>query len=138
MPMFTSCSIILDMSCSLCFVAFFLFLCFCLMFELHFLIHLAPLMHHTLAHIFFSFPPSTWLFCLFVTKRGEYTGLYRHFYMTHVHTLRGSNSISCTFGRGESHRGDAYTKGDKTFFYEKTLFYFMLVFSLFYGALSYV
>ena len=61
MPRFTSCSIILSMSCSLCFVAiFFLFiLCFCLMFELHFLIHLAPLMHHTLTHIFFSFPPST-------------------------------------------------------------------------------
>ena len=41
----------------------------------------------------------------------EYTGLYRHFYMTHVHTLResrGSNSTSCTFVGGESHRGDAY------------------------------
>ena len=61
MPRFTSCSIILSMSCSLCFVAiFFLFiLCFCLMFELHFLIHLAPLMHHTLTHIFFSFPSSS-------------------------------------------------------------------------------
>ena len=35
--------------------------------------------------------------------------------MTHVHTLRGSNSISCTFVGGESHRGDAYTKGEKTF-----------------------
>ena len=67
-----------------------------------------------------------------------YTGLYRHFYMTHVHTLRGSNSTSCTFVGGESYRGDAYTKGEKTFFYEKTLFYFMLVFSLLYGALSYV
>ena len=34
-------------------------------------------------------------------KRGEYireyTGLHRHFYKTHVHTLRGSNSTSCTF-----------------------------------------
>ena len=58
--------------------------------------------------------------------------------MTHVHTLGGSNSTSCTFVGGESHRGDAYTKGEKTFFYKKTLFYFMLVFSLLYGALSYV
>ena len=58
--------------------------------------------------------------------------------MTHAHTLRGSNSTSCTFIGGESHRGDAYTKGEKTFFYEKALFYFMLVFSLLYGALSYV
>ena len=58
--------------------------------------------------------------------------------MTHVHTLRESNSTLCTFVGGESHRGDAYTKGEKTFFYEKTLFYFIFVFSLFYGALSYV
>ena len=72
----------------------------------------------------------------------EYTGLYRHFYMTHVHTLKENNSTSCTFVGGESCRGDAYTKGEKTFFYEKTLFYFMLVFlfyfmlvfSLFYGV----
>ena len=58
--------------------------------------------------------------------------------MTYMHTLRGSNSTSCTFVRGESHRGDAYTKEEKTFFYEESLFYFMLVFSLLYGALSYV
>ena len=54
---------------------------------------------------------------------GEYTGLYCHFYMTYVHALRGSNFTSCTFVGGESHRGDAYTKGEETFFYEKTLFY---------------
>ena len=64
--------------------------------------------------------------------------MYRHFYMTHVHILRERNSTSCIFVEGESHRGDAYTKGEKTFFYEETLFYFMLVFSLLYGALSYV
>ena len=58
--------------------------------------------------------------------------------MTHVHALRGSNSTSYTFVGGESHRRDAYTKGEKTFFYEETLFYFMLVFSLLYGALSYI
>ena len=58
--------------------------------------------------------------------------------MTHVHTVMECNSTSCTFVGGESHWGDAYTKGEKTFFYEETLFYFMLVFSLLYGALSYV
>ena len=31
----------------------------------------------------------------------------------------------CTFLGGESHRGDAYTKGEKTFLYEKTLFCFV-------------
>ena len=55
-----------------------------------------------------------------------------------VHTLRGCNFTSCTFVGGENHKGDAYTKEEKKFFYEKTLFYFMLVFSLLYGALSFV
>ena len=61
--------------------------------------------------------------------------------MTHVHILWGRNSTSCTFVRGESHRRDAYTKEENKSFYEKTLFcllYIILVFSLFYGALSYV
>ena len=145
MPRFTSCFIILSMSCSLFFVVFFfylfiyfLFLCFCLMFELNFLIHLAPLMHHTL--LISSFLSLLPLDCFVYSwqKGGEYTGLYHHFYMTHVHTLRGRNSSSCAFVGGESHGGDAYTKGEKTFFYKETLFYLMLVFSLLYGALSYV
>ena len=49
--------------------------------------------------------------------------------MTHVHIRRGRKSTSCTFVEGEIHRGDAYIKGEKTFFYEKTLFYLMLVFA---------
>ena len=40
--------------------------------------------------------------------------------------LRGKNSIPCTFVGGESHRGDPYTKGEKTSFYEKILFCFVL------------
>ena len=58
--------------------------------------------------------------------------------MARVHILRGRNYTSCTFIGGEIHRGGAYIKGEKTFFYEKTLFYLMLIFSVFYGALSYV
>ena len=65
-----------------------------------------------------------------------YTGVFRHFYMTHVHILKGRNSTLSTFVGGESYRGDAYTNGEKAFF-EITLFCFLLVFSLFYGALSY-
>ena len=58
-----------------------------------------------------------------------------------MNILRERNSTSCTFIGGESHEGDAYTKGEKTYFLRKpycVLFYFMLIFSLFYGALSYV
>ena len=70
----------------------------------------------------------------------EYTGVYRHFYMTHVHIFRGRNSILCTFVEGESHRGDAYTKGEETFFFKKTLFVLLFVcFLVFlYDALSYI
>ena len=121
-----------------CFVAFFWMFIFalCLSFIFSFILHplcIIPL----LISFFLSLLP---LDCFVYSwqKRGEYTGLYRHFYMTHVHTLRGSDSTSCTIVEGESHRENAYTKGEKTLFYEKTLSYFMLVFSLLYGALSYV
>ena len=132
MPRFISCSIILSMLCSLCFVAYF------------FILHPSCIIFHPCSYLIF-FPSFLLSYLSIRDKKGEsipesiqVTGLYRPFYMTHVHTLRGSNSTSCTFVGGENHRGDAYTKGEKTFFYEKTLFYFILVFSLLYGALSYV
>ena len=107
---------------TLCFVAF--FRCFCLSFELHFLIHLAPLMHHLLPFFIASFlsllPLDSFVYSW--QKGGEYTGVFRHFYMTRVHILRGRNSTSCTFVRGESHRGYVYTKGEKTFFMRKPCF----------------
>ena len=56
-------------------------------------------------------------------------------FMARVHILRGRNYTSCTFIGGEIHRGDAYIKREKKFFYEKTLFYLMLLFSVLYGAL---
>ena len=126
---------------TLCFVAFFRY--FCLLFELHFIIHIASLMHHLLPLFISSFlsliPLDSFVYSW--QKGVEYTRVYHHFYMTHVHSLRGRNSTSCTFIEGESHREDAYTKGEKTTFLRKRcflLFYFMLVFSLFYGALSYI
>ena len=89
------------------------------MFE-HFLIHLAPLMHYLLSLFISSFlsllPVDSFVYLW--QKEGEYTGVFRHFYMTHVHILRGRNSTSCTFVGGESHSGDAYTKEEKIFFLE--------------------
>ena len=85
----------------------------------------------TLVHIFFSFLPSSYFICLFVTKGGDYTDMYCHFYMTHVHNLRGRNSTSWTFVEGESHRGDAYIKGEKTSFWENLV----LLYSCFLVAL---
>ena len=114
---------------------------FYLLFELHFLIYLAPLMHYHLP-LFISFFLSLLPLDFFVylwKKWGEYTReytrVYRHFYMTHMHIFRGRNSISCTFVKGESHRGDAYTKGKKYIFYEKTLFCFVLYYACFLVAL---
>ena len=125
MPQTISCSFILSMSCSLCFV---LLLCLIFSFVPHFLFHLTPLMHHLLSlyiSSFFSLIPLD-SFVYSWQKRGgytwEYTSEYRHFYMTHMHILRGKNSTSCTFVRGESLMGDAYTKGEKTFFLRKPCF----------------
>ena len=64
-----------------------------------------------------------------------YTGPYHHFYMTNVYILRERDSISCAFVRGESYREEAYTKGEKTSFYEKTLFCFVLLYACFLIAL---
>ena len=74
---------------------------FCLRFELLFLIHLTPLMHHyhcSYLHLLPSFllDPIVYL----CQKGGEYTleyytGEFYHFYMTLVHILRERNSISC-------------------------------------------
>ena len=87
--------------------------------------------HHAssfiLIHILF-FPSFLLIHLSIHNKKGrEYTEVFRHFYMTHVHILKGRNSTSCTFIGGESHKGDAYTKGEKTFFYEKTVFCLVLL-----------
>ena len=110
---------LLPLSCIGLYLVFFILACrvylmlcsilFRLRFELHFLIHLAPLMHHL--HIFFPFPSFLLIHLSIRDKKGRE---YCHFYMTHVHTFRGINFTLCTFVGGESHRGDAYTKGEKT------------------------
>ena len=39
---------------------------------------------------------------IYRNSTGEYIGVYRHFYMTYMHILRGRNSTSCTLVRGDS------------------------------------
>ena len=89
--------------------------------------------YHCSYLLFFS---SFLLICLSIRdKKGEsareYTGVYRHFYMTHVYILRVRNSTSCTFIRGKSHRGDAYTKGGEDIFLWESLVLFGLHFASF-------
>ena len=136
-----------SLACHVYFMLCSIFRYFCLLFELHFIIHIASLMHHLLPLFISSFlsllPHDSFVYSWQkgVEYTREYTRVYRHFYMTHVHILRGRNSISYIFVGGESQRGDAYTKGEKTSFMRKpcfVLFYLMLVFSLLYSALSYV
>ena len=127
MPRFTSCSIILSMSCSLYFVAFFYVFVLCLSFIFSFILHPSCIIPLLISYFLSLIPLECFVHSW--QKGGEYTGeyivLYRHFYMTYVHTLRGSNSTSCTFVGGESYRGDVYTKGEKTF----SLFCFGLYYS---------
>ena len=136
MPLSILCSIILSMSCSLCFVAIF-FGCFCLSFKLHFLIHFVSLMHHLLPLFIISFLSLISLNSFVYSWQkgreyiGEYTGVFCYFYMTHVHIFRGINSTSCTFVGGESHRGDAYTKGEKAFVLWENLVLFWFILCLF-------
>ena len=100
---------------TLFFVAFFVFV-FHLNFIFSFILNpscIIPL----LISSFLSFLPLDWFVYLWQKGggyTGEYTDVYHHVFMTHVHILWGRNSTSCTFVRGESHRRDAYTKEEKT------------------------
>ena len=98
------------MLCSLFFDIFVL----CLSFIFSFILHPSCIIPLLISSFLSLLPLDCFVYSW--QKGGEYTGLYRHFYITHVHTLRGSNFTLCTFVGGESHRGDAYTKGEKTFF----------------------
>ena len=78
-------------------------------------VHLTPLMHHSIAHIFFSFLPSSWFICLFMTKRGRV-------YWSLPECIVIFIWLMCTFLRGKNHKGDAYTKGEKILFMRKPYF----------------
>ena len=131
-----SCSNILGMSCivyfMLCSIVSLRYFRFCLSF-------IFPYILHSLCNPFsFSLLPLD-SFVYLWQKGGEYTreytGVYHHFYITHVYVLRGRNSTSCTLVEGEIHKGDAYTKREKKKYYEKTLFGFVLLYVYFLVAL---
>ena len=91
--------------------------------------------HASYPYSYLLFFPSLLIHLSIHDKKGgeytrEYTGVYRHFYMTHEHILRGSYSISCTFVGVESHRGDVYTKGEKSFLFKKILLCLFSCFAL--------
>ena len=100
MPWSILCCIILSMSYSLCFVAFFLkmFLSFVWASFSH-SCYTPHASSFTLVHIFFSFlfllPLDSFVYSW--QKGGEYTreytSVYRHFYIIHVHNLRGRKHL---------------------------------------------
>ena len=110
---------------TLCLVAFFFF---GLLFELYFLIHLAPFMH-LYPCSFLPLLPSFLIYPLSIRDKRKFC----HFYMTLVHILRGENSISCAhlqserYSIGEMHipRGRRHCINKKTLF---CLCFFMFVF----------
>ena len=111
---------VLFMLCSIfCFFVFFVFV-LCLNFIFLFILHHSCLIPLRISS-FLSLLLLDWFVYLWQKRREfirKFTGVFRHFYMTHAHILRGRNSTSCTFAGGESFRGDAYTKGERTFFLE--------------------
>ena len=103
---------------------------FCLNFIFSFILHPSCIIPLLISSFLSILPFDSFVYSW--QKGGEYTGVFRHLHMTHVHILRGRNSISYTFVRGESHKGDTYTKGEKTYFLENlVLFCFVLYYAFF-------
>ena len=102
---------------TLCFVA----LCFVLGLSFIFSFILHPSCIISIVRSIISCPLFSLTLCLFLTKRGrvysgEYTGVFLSFlYDSCVHPQGEKFYFSCTFIEEEIfHRGDAYTKGEKT------------------------
>ena len=123
-----------SLACHVYFMLYFFVFHFSIIFS--FILHLSCIIFYPCSYFFLSFLPLD-SFVYSWQEGGEYSrehiGVYYHFYMTYMHILKGRDSTSCTFIGGESYRGDAYTKGEKTFifFFRKpcfVLFYFMLGF----------
>ena len=94
---------------------------FCLLFELHFslILHLSCII--LLVHTLISCPRFPVALCLFVSKGGRvysrvvYRRVLSFLYDSRAHPQGQKFYFSCTFIGGEIfHRGDAYTKGEKT------------------------
>ena len=102
---------------TLCFVAF--YFVFGLSFIFSFISH--PSCIIIIVHIFISYSRFSLTLCLFLTKRGrvyskEYTRVFlSSLYDSCAHPQGEKFYFSCTFIGGKIfHRGDAYTKGEKT------------------------
>ena len=145
MPWPIPCSIIISMSCLLYALYHFLdVFVFRLSFIFSFILHHSCIISYPCSYLL-SFPSFLLINLSIRDKKGESIPESKPMCFVisiwHVHILRGRNSTSCIFVGGESHRGDAYTKGEKTFFFRKpcfVLFYLILVFLLLYKALSYI
>ena len=110
------CFLILSMSCLFYALQHF-FQVFCLLFELHFFIHLVPLMHHYPCSYLLFFP-SFFLAHLSIRVKKE---------ESIVESIPGSILLLCTFlGREILEGGCIYQGGEDIFLYEKTLFCFVL------------
>ena len=118
---------------TLYFVAF--YFVFCLSFIFSFILH--PSCIFILVHAFISCPHFPLTLCLFMSKRGRlysrvvYWRVFSFLYDFCAHSYGEKFYFSCIFvGEEFFHRGDAYTKGEKTV-NKKTLFcfvFFMFVF----------
>ena len=102
---------------TLCFVSF--YFVFGLNFIFSFILH--PSCIIIIVHTFISCPLFSLTLCLFLTKRGrvysrEYTRVFLSFlYDSCAHPQGQKFYFSCTFVGGKIfHKGDAYTKGEKT------------------------
>ena len=109
----------------LCSILFLRCFVFCLS---SFLIHVVPYMHPILVHIFISFLYSSWIICVFVTKRER---VLSFLYDSCPHSQGEKFYFLCTFVGGEILRGYAYAKGEKIPYNEKTLFCFVSFYIIF-------
>ena len=90
---------------------------FCLSFILSFILHPSCIIFYPCSYLFF-FPSFILIHLSICDKNGESILECIVISIWLVHNLRGRNSTLCTFVGGESHRGDAYTKGEKTSLWE--------------------
>ena len=121
----------------------------CLLFELHFSLILHSSCIILLVHTLISCPRFSLALCLFVSKRGRvysrvvYQRVLSFLYDSCARSQGEKFYFSCTFVGGVMfHKGDAYTKGEKTLMLIRKLCFVcfsLCLFSCFlYSALGYV
>ena len=99
-------------------------------FVFSFILHPSCIIFYPCSYLIF-FPSFLLLHLPIRDKKGENIPVCFVISIWLVHILKGRNSTSCTFVGGESHRGDAYTKGEKTFLLWENLVLFCFTLCLF-------